>query len=166
MKNMGIVTSKRCFLVPGLALLLFFLVACGANVSATSGSSGPVATATPAPIQQCGTVHTLGQQVVPADQKSVKGVEDCFWQAYQQCNPATLVYSQGSVDTATVHTFSLKSQNGKCVITDALQHVIFPHAPKAGESDTCTGLAQQTDGLHFLTCKNEGSVLVPQGASN
>lgn len=161
--NMRASESKRHFLMAGLSLafLLFFLAACGANVGATTGSNSPGATVTELPVKHCGTVHTLRQLVVPADQKSVKNVEDCFWQAYQQCYPATLVYSQGGVDTATVYTFSLKSQNGKCVIADALQHVVFPHSPTSGVNGTCTGLTQQTDGLHFLACNNEGDVLVP-----
>ena len=161
MRNMGLFASKRRFLFTGLALLLLFLAACGANASTTTGSNDPGATATPPPLQHCGTIHTLGQQVVSADKKGAQGVEDCFWQAYQQCHPATLVYSQGGVDAATIHTFSFKSQNGKCVITDALQHVIFPHSPKSGGNDTCTGLTQQSDGLHFLACNSEGDVLVP-----
>ena len=164
MKNMDSIKHKRGLLVTGLALLLFLLAACGANIGTTTGSNSPAATATEPPIQHCGTVHTLGLRIVPADQTGAKSVVDCFWQAYQQCHPATLVYSQGGVDAATIHTFSLKSQNGKCVITDALQHVIFPHSSKPGANETCTGLSQQTDGLHFLSCSNEGEVLVPVGA--
>lgn len=162
MRNMQPCKSKRCFMAPGLALLLFLLAACGTNTTIT-GSNGPAATATTLPTQLCGTVHTLRQQVVPGDQKSAKGVEECFWQAYQQCHPAKLVYSQGSVDTVMIHTFSLKSQSGKCVITDALQHVVIPHPPQSEGNHTCTGLEQQAAGLRFLACTDEGNVLVPQG---
>ena len=159
---MGILSSKHHFLVIGLMLLLFLLTACGVNGSTITGSNNPGVTATEPPIQHCGTIHTMALRVVPTDQKYAQGVEDCFWQAYQQCHPATLVYSQGGVDTATVHTFSLKKQNGKCTIIDTLQHVIFPHAPTSTPgTDACTGLTQQADGLHFLACNGEGDILVP-----
>jgi hypothetical protein len=164
MRNMGIFVNKRHFLAAGLVFLLLILAACGTNTSTITGSNNAEATATEPPVQHCGTVHTLGLHIVPTDQQGAKNVVDCFWQAYQQCHPATLVYSQGGVDAATIHTFSLKSQNGKCVITDTLQHVIAPHTPTPGESDTCTSLTQQTDGLHFQACNNEGNVLVPEGA--
>jgi hypothetical protein len=157
--------SNRHWSVIGLVLLLF-LTACGANASTITGSNDPTATATatqPA-LQKCGTIHTLGRLVAPTDQKSAQSVEDCFWHAYQQCQPATLIYAQGSIDTATLHTFSLKSQNGKCVITDALQHVVYPRTPTTAVNDACTGLTQQSDGLHFLACTNEGDILVPAGA--
>lgn len=164
---MCVFERKRHFLLAGLGLacMLFFFTACGANGSTTTGSNGPGATATQPPIKQCGTVHTLRQLVVPTEQKGAKGVEDCFWQAYQKCSPATLVYSQGAIDTATVYTFSLKSQNGKCVIEDLLQHVILPRTPAPGVNGTCAGLTQQTDGLHFHACNNEGDVLVPGGGA-
>ncbi len=161
MRNIRPFENKHRFLVSGLALLLFLLAACGANSSTITGGNGSGATAAEPPIRHCGTVHIQGQHVMSADQKSVKDVENCFWQAYQQCSPAMLVYSQGGVDAATIQTFSLKSQNGKCVITDALQHVVYPHTPTSIGSDTCTGLAQQTDGLHFLACSRQGDVLVP-----
>ena|SRR5258708_916001 len=163
MRKMCPSENKRRFLMIGLALLLFLLAACGTQASTITGSNNPVATATTPSTQPCGTVHTIRLQVVPADQKSVKSVEDCFWQAYQQCYPATLVYSQASVDTAMIHTFSLKSQNGKCAITDALQRVNFPHSPQSVGNYACTGLTQQPTGLHFLACDNEGDVLVPEG---
>lgn len=162
---MCVFERKRHFLLAGLGLtcMLFFFTACGANGSTTAGSNGPAATAT-VPIKHCGTVHTLRQLVVPTEQKGAKGIEDCFWQAYQQCTPATLVYAQGAIDTATIYTFALKSQNGKCMITDMLQHVVLPRSPTPGVNGTCAGLTQQTDGLHFRACNNQGDVLVPGGA--
>jgi hypothetical protein len=101
--------------------------------------------------------------VAPADASNAKKVEDCFWQAYQHCSPATMVYTQGSIDTTTIHTFLLASQNGKCVITDAVQFQMLPRSPQAAKNHVCSGLRQQTDGLHVLACESEGDVLVPGG---
>ncbi|HEY7417706.1 MAG TPA: hypothetical protein VH593_21165 [Ktedonobacteraceae bacterium] len=171
-------SSRRCLLATGLILLLLLLAACGTNSVTTTGASGPGTPspvsgtgATPTrsikntpvtqPVQNCGTVHSTNLLVVPTDQDLAKGAEDCFWQAYQQCRPATLTYSLTSVDTAAIHTFSLENQNGGCVITDARQNMVAPHAPRPAGSSVCTGLTQQPDGLHFLACGNEGNVLVP-----
>jgi hypothetical protein len=164
-KDMSVSEQKRSILLTSLSLacLLLFCAACGTNISSTTSGNNPVTVATRQPIKQCGTIHTLRQVVVPADQKSAKSIEDCFWQAYQHCNLATLIYSQGNVDTATIHTFSLKNQSGTCVITDVLQHALLPHPPTPVENGTCTGLTEQPDGLHFLACDNEGEVLIPQG---
>jgi hypothetical protein len=98
---------------------------------------------------------------VPADKNLALGVENCFWLAYQQCHPATMTYSQGNLDTIMLHTFSLKSQGGQCVITDAVQRSVLPRPPQNVGTYTCTGLTQQADGLHFTNCGSEGNVLVP-----
>lgn len=164
MIHRGVPQMKHCFGTIGLTLLLLLLAACGTQASTLTGSNNQAATATPLPLQHCGTIYTLGQQKTPTDQKAAKTAEDCFWQAYQQCHPATLVYSQASVDTAMVHNFALQKQNGKCIIIDALQHVIVPHAPQSAGNSTCTSLTQQADGLHVSACNHEGNVLVPAGA--
>lgn len=149
--------------IMGLVLLLVLLAACGTNANGTTTGSGgtPVATSTPPPAQHCGIVHTQRLQVVPADQDLAKGAEDCFWQAYQQCHPATLTYSQGNLDTVMLHTFTLVSQHGRCVITDAVQRSVLPRPLQTAGNYTCTTLARQPDGLHFTGCGSEGSVLVP-----
>ena len=179
-------SSGRCLLATSLILLLLLLAACGTNSVTTTSASSPktaspvsgtgatptISIATPTgsikntpvtqqPVQNCGAVHSTNLRVAPTNQDLAKGAEDCFWQAYQQCRPATLTYSLTSVDTAVIHTFSLENQNGKCVITDARQNTIVPHTPRPAGSSVCTGLTQQPDGLHFLACGTEGDVLVP-----
>jgi hypothetical protein len=161
--------KHRLMLAIGLALLLMLLAACGASATgsaATGSATGTPASATstpttPARTQKCGAVHTLRLQVVPTDKSHAQNTENCFWQAYQQCHPAMLIYSQGNVDTVTLHTFSLKNQNGQCVITDSVQRSVLPHSPSPLGDYTCSSLAQQNDGLHFASCGKEGNVLVP-----
>lgn len=179
MKSTHTHLTHRFMLAISLALLVMLLAACGANATgsaASGGTSTPGGTpgsatstpggttntpTTPLQTQKCGTVHTLRLQVVPADQSHAQTVENCFWQAYQQCHPATLVYSQGDLDTVTLHTFSLKSQSGQCMITDAVQRSVLPRKPTPAGSYTCGGLTQKNDGLHFTACGQEGNVLVP-----
>ncbi|HEX7734203.1 MAG TPA: hypothetical protein VF458_05060 [Ktedonobacteraceae bacterium] len=164
MRKIYPVASTRHFFTAGLVILLFLLAACGTNANTTttgSNSNNPATTPTTPALQHCGIIHAMRMLVVPADESNAKKVEDCFWQAYQHCNPATMVYSQGGVDTATIHTFSLKSQNGGCVVTDALQHQVVPRPAQSAGNHVCSGLQQQTDGLHFLSCAGEGDVVVP-----
>lgn len=146
-----------------LFLVLLLLAACGTNANGTTTGGGgtPAATSSPPPAQHCGVVHTQRLQVVPAEQDLARRVEDCFWQAYQQCHPATMTYSQGNLDTVMLHTFALASQNGRCVITDAVQRSVLPRPPQSAGSYTCASLSRQSDGLRFTGCGSEGNVLVP-----
>lgn len=163
------------WLTISLALCLVLLTACGTRAgSTTTGSSGfPSVTAsksattvtTHAQLRKCGVVHTMRMLVVPADQNLARNVEDCFWQAYQQCQPATLIYEQNGLDTGTISTFTLFSGNGRCEITDEVQHFVVPHPPQPTANTICTGLTKQNDGLHFLSCGNMGNVLVPEAGT-
>ncbi len=149
-------------------LLVVLLAACGMNSGTTTGSNGTGAGAgtTPSPtapltVQKCGAVHAMRMQVVPNNKEQVKAVEDCFLQAYQQCHPATMTFSQASLDTGVIHTFTVKNDSGKCTITDTVGRYIAPHPPTSTTNYTCTGLVQSTDGLHVLACGSMGNVLVP-----
>ncbi len=177
------IPAQRLLIGTLTIVVLMLLAACGTNVGTTTGSNSnstpttstsatatSTASATPAPtktlaMQNCGTVHTMRLLIVPTDVDHVKGVEDCFWQAFQQCHPATMVYAQNSLDTGIIHSFSLKSVNGACLISDGVQHFMAPHPASAATNYTCAGLTQQTDGLHFRACGEAGDVLVPSVGS-
>jgi hypothetical protein len=141
-----------------MALLILLLSACGSNV----GGQGPTPTpTTPLQVQKCGTVHSLHSYIPPAEQQVVKQAENCFWQAFQQCHPATLTYSQNELDTGTVHTFTLKSAAGKCAISDGVQHYIAPRPPGNTTTYACSDVKLQTDGLYVFSCGAVGTVIVP-----
>jgi hypothetical protein len=144
----------------GLLLLPGFFAGCGSNYSAQGGQPQATATTPPKP-QNCGSVHTIHLLVVPTDQSKAKQIENCFWQAYQQCRPATLMFSSSEVDTGVIHNFSLKSANGACVISDGVQHFIAPRSPGAAKMYTCSSMAMQTDGLHILSCGELGNIVIP-----
>lgn len=170
---------QRLLLGTLTVVALTLLVACGTNAgtSATTGHGGAVTTNTStttvsntgttsgAPtglaVQSCGTVHTMRLLIVPADKDLAKGVENCFWQAFQQCQAATMIYAQNELDTGTIHHFSLQRVNGSCVITDGVQHFIAPRPAQGTTNYVCAGLTQQADGLHFRACGQLGDVLVP-----
>ena len=147
----------------GLLLTLLclgaLLAACGTNGGTTTGG-GTAPTPTKAAVQQCGTIHTTPQGNV-TDTNAAKAAEFCFSQAYQQCQPAKLDYMLISLDSGVNRTFTIKSDNGKCTITDAAQHYVVPQKPGPAQVYTCTGLTTQADGLHLSSCGQDGNLVVP-----
>jgi hypothetical protein len=143
-----------------IALLLLLLSACGSN----AGGQGQAATPTSTPLaqaQKCGTMHSMHAEIVPTDQNIVNQSIHCFWQAFQNCQPATLTYALNGLDAGTVHTFTVKSTNGKCSITDGVQHYIAPHPPGKTTTYTCSDVKLQSDGLYVFSCGGVGTVIVP-----
>jgi hypothetical protein len=139
------------------ALLMLVLAACGSTSTNVGGQPSP----TPPQVQNCGSIHSLGPQIIPADQSMAQQAENCFWQAFQQCQPATFTYSQNGVDTGTVHKFSLKNINGTCSISDEVQHFIAPNPPGAAITYLCNDVKLQSDGLYFFSCGNIGTIFIP-----
>jgi len=147
-----------------MACLMLVLSACGSHLGGLG--QGPAPTSTPpAQVQKCGTVHTLHSQIVPADQKTARQAEQCFWQAFQRCQPATLTYAENGLDAGTVNTFTLKSAGGKCAISDGVQHYIVPRAPGNTTTYTCSDVKLQADGLYVFSCGNMGTIIVPMPKS-
>jgi hypothetical protein len=143
-----------------VVLLMLVLAACGSNVGGQGQATTP--TSTPSSQEQkCGTVHTLHSQIVPVDQNTVKQTENCFWQAFQQCQPATLTYAKNELDAGTVNTFTLKSAGGKCAISDGVQHYVVPRPPGNTTTFTCSGVKLQSDGLYIYSCGDVGTVVIP-----
>jgi hypothetical protein len=151
---------KRTFAALSIGLLLSVIAvgiaACG---SSTTGSPNPTPT-TPTQAQKCGSVKT-NPRGVPVNAATAKQAEDCFWQAFQQCHPASLSFTSTSVDTVAVHTFTIQSNGQQCSVNDAGQHAIVPRPLSAAKTYACTGVAMQADGLHVTGCGNEGDIIVP-----
>lgn len=138
-----------------IALLSIGLAACS---SVLGGPPPP----TQPPVQQCGTVHTLGPHVVAADQAGAKQAEDCLWQAFQECLPATFVFVMGSVDTVLTRTFTVETDNkGNCSLSDMRQFRMLPSPPEAPKTYLCKSMIEKTDGLHFSGCNVDGDIFAP-----
>ncbi len=153
--------ASPAMMLVGVGLLVAFvaigLVACGSHAS-SAGSAGSTPTSVTR-VQKCGHVQTLPDGTV-TNTSSAKQAENCFWQAYQKCQPASLTFTTIAVDAGDIHDFTIRN-NGQCSISDAVQHFIVPHRPTAPKTYTCAGLAQQQDGLHVLSCSSEGDIIVP-----
>jgi hypothetical protein len=108
--------------------------------------------------QQCGMVSALNGQVTSS---GAAQSEDCFYQAYQACSPATLEYNDHRVDSGTRYTFSLQSSDSSCPITESVQRYTLPMPPGSPELSTCADLIQNQFGLFFRSCQRGTTVNVP-----
>ncbi len=139
--------------------LLVLLAACGKG--AVLGSTPP---ATPSPVparaQQCGTIMLSPLHKVEDAGLSQKA-GDCFWNAYQQCKPASLVLSVGGLDTITRHNFSVGKQSANCAVSDMVQHSIAPNPPRTTGTYLCSGMSYTGGELRIQNCGPEGTIAVP-----
>ena len=143
------------------------LVACGSSGSSTA--SGGSATPTVQPqTQKCGTIAT-NPRGIPTDVNTAQQSENCFYQAYQQCHNASLVYMLHGVDTSVVRTFTIANHNNQCTITDAMQHSIAPAPLSPAKLFQCSTMTLLTDGLHVSGCGqdgNNGTIILLSRVSN
>lgn len=131
------------------------LVACSSNTT-TGGQP------TPPPVAiNCGNIHSSHSQLAPAEKANIQKAENCFYQAYRQCRPATLMFTAFGIDTGAIHHFSIKGANGACSVSDSVQHYIAPNPPGAATMYTCSTMSQQRDGLHMQACGGLGAIVIP-----
>ena len=149
-----------------VALLTLVLAACGYNsasisstLSQTQVDQPQAQTQVQTKVKQCGTVSGLGRLVVPVNDTGA--AENCFWRAFQHCQPATLVFSISSIDTSFIRTFTIHNNRGKCSITDSRQFRVVPRPPSPALVFTCAGLTRLPDGLRFAACGKDGNIIVP-----
>ena len=105
----------------------------------------------------CGSVFfTAGTH--PAQQGSqAQQAEQCFWQAYKQCQAALLAFTEMGVDTGVRHTFTTANHFGTCSLADeAESYGLRSRTTRYA----CNGLMQRPDGLHVLACGEEGEVII------
>lgn len=133
----------------------------GSHGQGGQGHSTPTSVpSSPQQVQNCGTVNTAlnGQ---PVDRSQARLAGNCFWQAFQRCQAATLLLKEHSLDTGADHTFTIKSNSGKCSVVDTVKHYIVPNHLVTTTTYSCGGLAMQADGLHFIACGKPGSIRLP-----
>ncbi len=160
MRNTRQMLSTRRFWMAGIALSLvvLLLAACGTNT--TTGGQGNQPTKAPA-TQNCGTLHSNHAGLLSSDKANAPQAENCFYQAYHSCQPATLTYETTSVDTGSINHLSVKTTSGTCALFDNVQHFIAPNPPGATTTYACGSASQQSDGLHILTCGDVGDIVIP-----
>lgn len=134
----------------GLLIALLALAACGPS----QGGGGP------SKPQACGTVQIRGNgQVV--DTTKAQQSEDCFWQAYQHCQAATIIVTTIGVDSGITRTFTVIPNAGNCKVSDAEQSYVVPNHTGPLNLYTCASVQQVPGGLLFHSCGADGDVQVP-----
>src|SRR5690349_17879127 len=84
-------------------LLAVIAVGIAACASSSTGAQSPTPT-TSTQVQKCGSVRT-NPRGTPVNGATARQAENCFWQAFQKCQPASLSFTNTGVDTVAVHTF-------------------------------------------------------------
>lgn len=102
----------------------------------------------------CGYV----QNGMSADVEKI--TENCFAQATQHCNAATMHYAPDA--TIAHHSYVFTVAEAACTITDTSMD---KQTGQTLGTYTCTAVAQQQDGLHFSGCGKDGTIVVPAVAS-
>jgi hypothetical protein len=147
-----------------MAVVSVGLAACGYNGSdqgRTSSTQSPAqVTHSQAQVQKCGVVQGLGSLKLQPSDTGAEQVENCFWQAFQHCHPATLFFIRSGVGAVLTFTFTIHNVNGTCSISYMKQQRVVPNPPSAARTSTCTGLVKQVRALRFTACGQDGDVVV------
>jgi hypothetical protein len=149
--NVNTSAGRKRWIRPALAVLIV-----GVLVSALLWLAGRV----PGPFLQI-VGHNCG---VAAPHSVPLEAQQCFWQAYHQCQAATLVFIFFALDEGTTtHAITVQRTNGRCTLSDAVQS--HNGGPVWGTDTvttyTCSALTQQTGGLLLTDCGREGNVYLP-----
>ena len=161
-----------------IALLSVGLTACGyRSASISSAPSQALLTDPPAgvtqpkapvmqypllpQVQKCGFVQGYGAlKTVPIDTGRSEQAENCFWQAFQTCRPATLVFITNSLHATFTHTFTIRNDHGNCSILDATKFGSVTNAASPTTVYSCAGLKRYPRALYFLACGKDGTIIV------
>jgi hypothetical protein len=109
---------------------------------------------------RCGNINLTPSGKL-RDTTNVQQIENCFWQAYQQCRPVSLTLTFIGTDMVSKHTFSLTQQNGGCLISDVVQGSFIGQPTPQQDTYTCTQLEDSETALHFVNCGDEGTIDIP-----
>jgi len=150
-----------------IALLSIGLAACGYSsigVGSLSSAVSPAQVAQPqsqTSFRHCGIVNGYGAlEVVPIDTGNAAQAESCFWQAFQHCQPATLIFSMNGLHASFTHIFTIKNSHGKCLILDATKFGSITNLTSPTTVYTCVGMKRYPRALHILGCGKDGTIIV------
>lgn len=149
-----------------IALSLGLLITLSSLGLAACASNLPGSTSTPsaqikpsAQEQHCGKIQT-GPNGALLSATIAKQAANCFWQAFQHCRAASLIFASSGSDAAIIRTFTVEKKGDQCSISDAVQDVMGANSPSPVKIYRCTGVVQQSDSLHFTSCGEDGDVFV------
>lgn len=147
---------KHKLLTIGVVLLLGLLTTGGLVTVLAINHTTP-----PPQVQNCGQVLTHGAYTVY--NKDAIQAENCFWQAYQHCQAATLIYHTMGVDAGATDTLTVEKNGSSCLLYVKAQTYVIPITSKTS-TFTCASMTKQEDGLHVAGCDNGATFLIPSAA--
>lgn len=158
------VWRSRSRRVRGLAIVVVVLLAIG-GIALLSFTQEPMRAAIwQRQAQRCGQVVAVNNQ--PPRQiigsATMRQAEDCFMNGYARCQPVTLAYTTGAIDSFTTDTFVVEPAEGQlagCGLANAWQG----DTSGRGYSGTnrCVGAMWQADGLHVRGCAGGEDIIIP-----
>jgi hypothetical protein len=137
--------------------LLLTLAACGGSTQRAAlvpTSSG---------LLVCGSISGSGAdpQVRSPRGEDPRPAEACFWQAFRACQPARLDYWYFAIDTGTIHHFRIRSEQGKCLLSDAVSRYTVPRPPQPATVYPCRAVAREQRSYRVVGCGVEGDIPLP-----
>lgn len=106
----------------------------------------------------CGTIYVYAgnEPVYDANVKrdTVRASADCFWNAYQHCQTATLIVHQEGIDTSITSMFIVDRQQESCILTDTMQETSanFGGSQSPYKIYTCSALLRNGYDFDFNNC--------------
>ncbi len=130
------------------------------------GARPVVFAATHTNLRNCGTLYShFGPHPEPSGHTiSTAQVIQCFVQAHQQCRAASLSYTAHGVDTGVRDTYYTANSLGGCGLSG--ESTSYGMVLRNRTTDfSCNNIIQQADGLHLLSCRQYGDLVVPVWAA-
>lgn len=143
----------------GLFFVLLALIVGSSLVLVRAQTQGPQA-------PSCGslTLHEGGQNAYVLS-PGARSIEQCFVQAYQQCQARALAVTWMGIDAGTTSTFTIEKQGTTCQLLQSSQSYVLGHTNNPSETTRCQGLTQTTDSLILTHCGSGDDMLIPRSES-
>lgn len=147
--------SVKKLFIAGVFIALISAALVGCASQSNSNNSGSGHTGSP---QNCGKLQTDPRGSLANTTANTTAV-NCFWQAYQHCQPASITYTASGMDAGAIRTFTVENSASGCVVKDAMQHYIAPQPASPATVYTCSSVVHNSAGLSF-TCGNDGVITI------
>ena len=146
------------------------------TVGSTPTTGGiPKAHNTPPPSSSsptaCGTITmqqgtTSGMNPLSMQQADPQQVSQCFWSAFQQCQPATLRFVVVGTATETTRTFTIAKGTQSCVVSDTVQTGTLSQPPLTTKVYPCANVVNFSTEMLVSSCGADGNVTIPITRNN
>jgi len=109
---------------------------------------------------RCGAIE-LGTPPTSSDDAQARFT--CFAAALPTCDPVSLIVSAHTADSIVTRTFLTEAGDRGCTIAETVER--SQNGKSTTDSNLCTGVRREKDGIAFTGCGHDGDVVVPAVAS-